>query len=117
MSSDHRERVQRLLRRLPRPARAAAGWLLRPGSRWLRIPIGVLLIAGGLLGFLPILGFWMVPLGAVLLSEDFPIVRKPTMWVIDAVERGWNRLSRWRARRRDASGDARLRGIGQRNER
>lgn len=41
----------------------------------LRILIGLLLICGGLFGFLPILGFWMVPLGLLVLSYDIPRVR------------------------------------------
>lgn len=40
-----------------------------------RIAIGVLLILFGFLGFLPVLGFWMVPLGLVVLSYDIPRVR------------------------------------------
>ena len=38
--------------------------------------IGVLLIIGGTLGFLPILGFWMIPLGLMILSTDIPAVRR-----------------------------------------
>ena len=41
-------------------------------------PAGVLLIVGGLLGFLPILGFWMLPLGIALLSLDIALLRRPT---------------------------------------
>jgi hypothetical protein len=47
-----------------------------PQSRPLRIGIGVLLVGFGLLGFLPILGFWMIPLGLLVLSVDLPIVRR-----------------------------------------
>ena len=47
-----------------------------PGSRIARIIIGLLLIVGGVLGFLPVLGFWMIPLGLVVLSIDLPIVRR-----------------------------------------
>jgi purine-cytosine permease-like protein len=47
-----------------------------PGSQPLRIGIGILLIAGGLVGFLPILGFWMVPLGLLVLSYEFAMVRR-----------------------------------------
>ena len=47
-----------------------------PRSRWLRIAIGVALILGGILGFLPILGFWMVPLGLLILSYEFAAVRR-----------------------------------------
>ena len=47
-----------------------------PASRLIRIPIGIALVIGGILGFLPILGFWMIPLGLVILSIDLPFVRR-----------------------------------------
>ncbi|WP_192257189.1 hypothetical protein [Mesorhizobium silamurunense] len=47
-----------------------------PRSRALRIAIGVLLTVGGILGFLPILGFWMIPLGLLVLSYEFALVRR-----------------------------------------
>ncbi len=47
-----------------------------PASRLARTVIGVLLVLGGLLGFLPILGFWMIPLGLLVLSVDFPAIRR-----------------------------------------
>jgi len=47
-----------------------------PSSPIVRIGIGILLVLGGLVGFLPILGFWMVPLGLVVLSVDIPAVRR-----------------------------------------
>ncbi len=42
---------------------AFVGWLRKPSSRWVRIPLAILLVAGGFLSFLPILGLWMLPLG------------------------------------------------------
>lgn len=47
-----------------------------PGNVVLRIALGLVLIAGGLLGFLPFVGFWMLPLGLLVLSIDFPPVRR-----------------------------------------
>jgi hypothetical protein len=47
-----------------------------PRSRLARMTIGGLLILGGVLGFLPVLGFWMIPLGFVVLSHDLHIVRR-----------------------------------------
>ena len=47
-----------------------------PRARGLRIGLGVALVAGGMLGFLPVLGFWMVPLGLAVLSIDIPWVRR-----------------------------------------
>ncbi len=52
-------------RRLPLPANR--GW---------RIALGSSLVVGGLLGFLPILGFWMIPLGLLVLSVDLIFVRR-----------------------------------------
>ena len=47
-----------------------------PQSRGVRIGIGVALCFFGLLGFLPVLGFWMIPLGLLVLSHEFHIVRR-----------------------------------------
>jgi purine-cytosine permease-like protein len=47
-----------------------------PRSRWLRVLIGIGLIVLGIFGFLPVLGFWMVPLGLLVLSYEFHIVRR-----------------------------------------
>ncbi len=91
MSADHSNHLEQLAARLPGPIRSAVAWLLQPGAKWLRIPLGVVLILCGFVGFLPILGFWMIPLGALLLAEDFPLVRKPTIRAIDAVEAWWGR--------------------------
>jgi hypothetical protein len=56
---------------------------LRPLYEWgkkvppvLRSLLGVLLIGFGVLGFLPILGFWMVPLGALFIALDVPPWRR-----------------------------------------
>jgi hypothetical protein len=47
-----------------------------PRSRFARIAIGVALIIGGVFGFLPILGVWMIPLGLLVLSYEFATVRR-----------------------------------------
>jgi hypothetical protein len=47
-----------------------------PRSRALRVTIGVALCIFGVLGFLPILGFWMIPLGILVLSYEFALVRR-----------------------------------------
>ncbi|HJS84845.1 MAG TPA: hypothetical protein VJ779_05250 [Acetobacteraceae bacterium] len=91
MSANAPNHLHRLTARLPGPVRSALAWVLRPEAKWLRIPLGIVLILGGFLGFLPILGFWMIPLGALLLAEDFPLVRKPTIRAIDAIESWWAR--------------------------
>lgn len=96
-----RDRLERQINRIADALPAKAGrlvrWLNRPSSRWIRIPSGMLLILFGLVGFLPILGFWMIPLGALLLAQDFPFLRGPTAGVLEWGERKW---SDWRARSR-----------------
>ncbi len=57
---------------------------MRTAPRLTRVLIGVLLILGGMLGFLPVLGFWMIPLGLVVIFIDAPAVR-----------RAWSRLRNW----------------------
>ena len=47
-----------------------------PRSRLLRTALGVGLMILGTLGFLPVLGFWMIPLGALILSYDFASIRR-----------------------------------------
>jgi hypothetical protein len=60
-----------------------------PGNRLARIGIGIVLVLFGLVGFLPILGFWMVPLGLIILSADIPAVRRLNRRVSVAVSRWW----------------------------
>ncbi len=60
-----------------------------PASRLVRIGLGTALVLGGLIGFLPVLGFWMVPLGFIVLSVDLPAVRRQR-----------RRLAVWWGRRR-----------------
>ena len=72
-------RLQRRINRLP---------------RWLRLLSGIGLVVGGLLGFLPVLGFWMIPLGLLVLSRDVHLLRR------------WRRRLQvsWSRRRRQAQG-------------
>ena len=100
-------KTERMLhRRLDRAERLLPGtlgrWLAHlrhPSASWLRVPLGVLLVLGGLLGFLPVLGFWMVPLGLLLLALDVALLRRPTARVLVGGERLWGRLRRtWRTR-------------------
>lgn len=64
--------------------------LKRSENHWLRKSIGVLLVIGGVLGFLPILGYWMFPLGLALLAIDFPAARR----LHRRLTVGWERLRR-----------------------
>lgn len=70
--------------------------------RMVRIPLAVLLIIGGLLGFLPVLGFWMAPLGLLLLAIDIPALSPVVAAAVIRIRRRvvlWQR--RWRRRRRE----------------
>ena len=86
---DHQRerRLELLTRQLPRRWRRAVRWLRRPSVRPLRIGAGVLFIIGGLLAILPIFGLWMLPLGFVLLAEDFRPLRKPEARILSWIER------------------------------
>src|ERR1700688_914604 len=82
----------------PRPARFV-GWLRMPSSRLARIPLAILLIAGGIFSFLPVLGLWMLPLGLLLFAQDVPILQRPMVSALAWVEAKWERLKvRWRNR-------------------
>lgn len=71
------------------------GAISLPGRMWMRLPIAFALIAGGVLGFLPILGFWMLPLGALLLAVDL----KPLRPIVGSlIVRTRAILRRWRLR-------------------
>jgi hypothetical protein len=48
-----------------------------PRSRLVRILVGGLLVFLGLFfGFLPVLGYWMAPLGLIVLSYDIAVIRR-----------------------------------------
>ncbi|MGH7004902.1 MAG: hypothetical protein ACREIP_13230 [Alphaproteobacteria bacterium] len=55
----------------------------------MRRTVGGLLVVGGTLGFLPVLGFWMVPLGLVVLSQDSAIVRRKRRQIEVKLGRRW----------------------------
>jgi hypothetical protein len=59
------------------------GKLRVPHSKAKRQVLGWSLVAGGVLGFLPVLGFWMLPLGLAMLSIDSPSMRrKRRRWLV-----------------------------------
>ena len=62
---------------------------------WLRRTAGVLLVVGGIFGMLPVLGFWMLPLGLGLLSVDSPRARR----VYRRIYVWWGRRSQFFATR------------------
>ena len=73
----HRE-MDRFEDHLPDWARETFRRARTPGSMWIRWAVATLLIVGGILGVvLPVIGFWMVPLGLALLAIDVPFLRGP----------------------------------------
>jgi len=60
---DLNQEMEQLEKRLPSLIARLVQWLRDPAARWFRAPIAVVFILGGLVGFLPILGFWMIPSG------------------------------------------------------
>ncbi len=62
-----------------------------------RFPLALILIAGGVFAFLPVLGLWMLPFGLLLLAVDLPILRGPISALIIRTRRKGRRLAvRWR---------------------
>ena len=47
-----------------------------PARRLHRRILGGALVAGGVVGFLPVVGFWMVPVGLIVLSVDSAPIRR-----------------------------------------
>lgn len=47
-----------------------------PNHPVVRIVLGIVLVILGMFGFLPVLGFWMIPVGLIILSVDFAWIRR-----------------------------------------
>jgi hypothetical protein len=91
----------RIDRRLPPKASRFVHWLRQPSSWIVRWLIALLLIAGGIFSFLPVLGLWMLPLGLLLIAQDVPILQKPLVATLEWIETKWKRLRvAWRRRQR-----------------
>jgi len=57
----------------PRPGdrfAQARNWVRAHVPPGLRLVLGLMLMVGGVFGFLPVLGFWMIPLGLVIAGLD-----------------------------------------------
>jgi hypothetical protein len=79
-------RLRQIVNRLPKRVRQMVWFLRQPSRRWLRIPAGALLTLGGVFGFLPVLGFWMIPIGLALLADDVQILRSLRCRILEWVE-------------------------------
>jgi hypothetical protein len=70
-------------------------WLRQPSMLLARILVALLLVVGGVFAFLPILGFWMLPLGLIIIAQDLPFLQPPLVRVLQWVERKWGS---WRSK-------------------
>jgi hypothetical protein len=98
MADRHRRRLERQFRALSRASPALESVIAVINSRrgiLVRLPLGLLLLLGGLMWFLPFLGLWMIPLGLLLLAIDLPALRPAVTAVIIRLRRRW---SSWRRR-------------------
>lgn len=68
--AESENRLRRLWRQARGRIRRALVVIRRRVPPGARTVLGLLLIAGGMLGFLPVLGFWMIPLGVAVAALD-----------------------------------------------
>jgi hypothetical protein len=81
------EQLDRLERACPAYLAKSIHFMREPRLRWLRTGVGVLLLIGGCLWFLPILGLEMIPVGLMLIAIDVPFLRGPVARMIAWGER------------------------------
>jgi hypothetical protein len=93
MSKEGQQELDRAMdvleREAPDRVSRAVRWLRSPASRWVRIPLGLLFIAGGLLWFLPVLGVELLPIGLLFIAQDVPFLKKPVGRGMLWLERKW----------------------------
>jgi hypothetical protein len=99
MKSDGRQTLDRayegLEHEVPDRVSRAIHWLRDPKARWIRIPLGILLILSSALWFLPVFGIEFLPLGLLLIAQDIPFLREPVGCLMLWLERQWIALKRW----------------------
>ena len=105
MSARHERRLERqmaaMTRRSPALSRLVSAIQGRQGMV-VRLPLGLMLIAGGFLAILPVFGLWMIPLGMLLLAIDLPVLRPFVSAPIIRLRRRW---SLWRRKGRNRAQD------------
>ncbi|SMY06004.1 hypothetical protein [Flavimaricola marinus] len=77
------------------PAFRGALRSIRTGrGRFVRLPLAILLIFGGMLAILPVLNLWMLPVGLLLLAIDLPFLQGPIGALIVCMRRRASKVSR-----------------------
>ena len=89
-------RFDRIERGMPEGVSRWLAFLRRPAMLFVRVPLGILLVLGGIFSFLPVLGLWMLPLGLLLLALDLRFLRAPLNRVLLRMERWWQTRRRGR---------------------
>lgn len=70
-------------REIQRATYRALFWAQNHVAPGVRSLLGLLLMVGGVFGFLPVLGFWMFPLGVAFVALDLPLSRhRVDAWMI-----------------------------------
>lgn len=99
-------RIQRLFTqlesKLPDVVSRPVVWIRQPQARAARIPVGILMVAGGIFSFLPVLGIWMLPFGLLLLAVDVPPLQGPVGSAVINGRRKWQTWKRDRAAKKAA---------------
>ena len=66
-----------------------------PASRLRRTVLGIALVIGGLLWFLPVVGLWMLPFGILVLAVDIPalrpVARRINRWASALIDKFWRK--------------------------
>lgn len=78
MTDDNRSYLQSQWAAIKGRMKRALVWVRANVPPGLRLLLGLALIAGGVFGFLPVLGFWMIPLGLAVAALD---IRPLWRWV------------------------------------
>jgi hypothetical protein len=81
------EELDRLQERVSHGAARVIRTVRSPKVAPYRIPVGLALTVGGVFGFMPVLGFWMLPLGLAVMAPDVPVMRRPTARMVAAINR------------------------------
>lgn len=89
-----------LEKEVPDAVARALRWLRDPESRWIRLPLGILLILLSTLSFLPVIGLELLPIGLLLVAQDVPFLRVPAARMMLWFEDAWRVFKRWRRSRK-----------------
>jgi hypothetical protein len=71
-----RSSIRTSWKRILRHVHRGLMWSDRHLPRYVRGALGIVLVAASPLGFLPVLGFWMLPLGLGLIALEVPSWRR-----------------------------------------